>query len=237
MPTFILDPSYTIRDSCQARTILHYIHVSHHTIHTQTNINHPRVNEHPNSALPCSIPRSGWGVSLRRDVLAQARRARSGETCSLRRASPSPRRGLERGAGAHAGSCLGETPLAWARYSLAQNVELVAWATFRTEALGELPVSSRLGETDSLGRDLQVSPLAHLEQPCFSNQPNIQSVLTHQIERLNHTSSNQRKHRPKRLETKNSNFPYLEKLSEDPYYVITSTAAPRMHYRAAVRVE
>jgi len=103
--------------------------------------------------------------------------------------------------------------------------------------LGELPVSSRLGETDSLGRDLQVSPLVHLEQPCFSNQPNIQSVLMHQIERLNHTSSNQCKHRPKRLETKNSNFPYLEKLSEDPYYVTTSTTAPRMHYRAALRVE
>ncbi|QCE15022.1 hypothetical protein DEO72_LG11g2030 [Vigna unguiculata] len=28
---------------------------------------------------------------------------------------PSPRRGLEKGAGAHAGSRLGETPLAWAR--------------------------------------------------------------------------------------------------------------------------
>jgi len=51
------------------------------------------------------------------------------------------------------GSRLGETPLAWARCSLAQHVKLVAWATFRAEALGELPVSSRLGETDSLGRD------------------------------------------------------------------------------------
>ena len=56
----------------------------------------------------------------------------------------------------------------------------------------------------------------------------------HQIERLNHTSSNQRKHRPKRLETKNSNFPYLEKLSEDLYYVTSSTAAQRMHYRDEV---
>jgi len=60
------------RNSCQARTTLHYIHVSHHTIHAQTNINHSRMNEHPNSALPRPIPRSGWGISLRRDVLAQA---------------------------------------------------------------------------------------------------------------------------------------------------------------------
>ncbi|QCE13787.1 hypothetical protein DEO72_LG11g785 [Vigna unguiculata] len=46
---------------------------------------------------------------------------RSGETCSLRRAPLSPRRGLEKGAEALAGSCLGDTPLAWARCSLAQN--------------------------------------------------------------------------------------------------------------------
>jgi len=51
------------------------------------------------------------------------------------------------------GSRLGETPLAWARCSLAQNFKQVAWATFRAIALGELPVSYRLGETDSLGRD------------------------------------------------------------------------------------
>jgi len=31
-----------------------------------------------------------------------------------------------------------------------------------------------------------------------------------------------------------SNFPYLEKLSKDLYYVTTSTAAPRMHYRDGV---
>jgi len=51
------------------------------------------------------------------------------------------------------GSHLGETPLAWARCSLAQKFEQVAWATFRAIALGELPVSSRLGEIDSLRRD------------------------------------------------------------------------------------
>jgi len=40
----------------------------------------------------------------------------------LAQASPSsPRRGLKKGAGAHVGSRLGETPLAWARYSLAQK--------------------------------------------------------------------------------------------------------------------
>jgi len=51
------------------------------------------------------------------------------------------------------GSRLGETPLAWARCSLTQNFEQVAQATFRAITLGELPVSSRLGEIDSLGRD------------------------------------------------------------------------------------
>jgi len=52
--------------------------------------------------------------SLRLKGLAQARRTRSGEP-------PSPRRGLEKHQENHAGSRLGETPLTWARYSLAQK--------------------------------------------------------------------------------------------------------------------
>ncbi|QCE09350.1 hypothetical protein DEO72_LG10g569 [Vigna unguiculata] len=87
--------------------------------------------------------------------------------CSLRRAPFRLGEGSKGEAGSNAGSRLDETPIAWARCSLAQNVERVAWATFRAGALGELPVSFRLGETDSLGRDLQVSALVHLEQPCF----------------------------------------------------------------------
>ncbi|QCD99880.1 hypothetical protein DEO72_LG7g1167 [Vigna unguiculata] len=166
--------------------------------------------------------------------LAQVEGPHSGETCSLRRAPLRLGEGSKRRAGAHAGSRLGEAPLAWARCSLAQNVEL---GDLSHRNPRRAPCLSRLGETDPLGRDLQVSPLVHLKQPCFPSQPNIQSVFTHRIERLNHTSSNQLKHRPKRLETKNSNFPYLEKLSEDLYFVTTSTAAPRMHFRAVVRVE
>ena len=180
MPTFILDPSYTIRDSCQARIILHYIHVSHHTIHTQTNINHLRLNEHPNSALPRPIPRSGWrrglkrgnreqcGISLRQDpsrlgeMLARSKR-RAGRLGDL------SRRSLRR-----------------APCFILPRRDWLAWARFTGLVTG------------SSGTAM------------FSNQPNIQNVLTHQIERLNHTSSNQRKHWPKRLETKDSNFPYLE---------------------------
>jgi len=75
----IPNPSSTIHESCQAYIIFHYIHVSHHNIHFQTNTNHSRTNQHPNSTLPRPAPRSGWKVSLRRDELAQARRARSGE--------------------------------------------------------------------------------------------------------------------------------------------------------------
>ncbi|QCD97239.1 hypothetical protein DEO72_LG6g1949 [Vigna unguiculata] len=107
--------------------------------------------------------------SLKLRGFAQARRARSGEP-PLRLGE-----GSMKHPGNIMGSRLGGTPLAWARCSLAQEAELVAWVTFRAKVLSELPVSSRLGETDSLG--------------------------------------------------------------EDPYYVTTSTTAPRMHYRAAVRVE
>ncbi|QCD87439.1 hypothetical protein DEO72_LG3g1975 [Vigna unguiculata] len=63
--------------------------------------------------------------SLRLRGLAQARRARSGEP---------PFRlgeGSKEEAGSNAGSRLGESLLAWARCSLAQNKERVAWATTR----------------------------------------------------------------------------------------------------------
>ena len=79
-------------------------------------------------------------ISLRLRGLAQARHARSGE--------PPPRLGesaKNKGMG-NTGSRLGELP---AR----SKVERAAWATFRAKNLGELPVSSRLGEMDSLGRD------------------------------------------------------------------------------------
>ncbi|QCE07578.1 hypothetical protein DEO72_LG9g2598 [Vigna unguiculata] len=78
-------------------------------------------------ALSRLAPRSDWRVSLRRDVLTQASPLRLGE-------------GSKKAAGAHAGSRLGETPLAWARCSLAQKAEPVAWATFRAKVLGELHV-------------------------------------------------------------------------------------------------
>ncbi|QCD83096.1 hypothetical protein DEO72_LG2g3439 [Vigna unguiculata] len=97
--------------------------------------------------------------------LAQARRARSGE----------PPLRLGEGSMVHSGNITGsrlsEIPLAWARRSLAQEFKQVAWATFRATALGELPVSSRLGEIDSLGRDLQVSPLFSTVTATYINQP------------------------------------------------------------------
>ncbi|QCE10618.1 hypothetical protein DEO72_LG10g1849 [Vigna unguiculata] len=67
--------------------------------------------------------------------LAQAEGSRSGEP-------PSPRRKLEKETGTNAGSRLGETPLAWASGSLAQNNELVAWATFSKKGFGR--ASTRL---------------------------------------------------------------------------------------------
>jgi len=67
--------------------------------------------------------------SLRLKGLAQARQSRSSEP-------PSPRRGLKKETGTNAGSCLGETPLAWASGSLTQNNEMVAWATFREKGFG-----------------------------------------------------------------------------------------------------
>ncbi|QCE05613.1 hypothetical protein DEO72_LG9g617 [Vigna unguiculata] len=87
--------------------------------------------------------------------LAQARRARSGE--------PPPRLGegaKNKGMG-NTGSRLSEIPLAWASCLLAQKLSEPPGRRFAQKNLGELPVSSRLGEIDSLGRDLQ--PRQHLK--------------------------------------------------------------------------
>jgi len=63
-----------IHKSCQAYITSHYIHISHYPIHFQTNTNHPGTTKHPNSTLPRPAPHSGL------KGLAQARRARSGES-------------------------------------------------------------------------------------------------------------------------------------------------------------
>jgi len=65
--------------------------------------------------------------------LAQAEGSRSGETCSLRRASPSPRREHKNKCVGNVGSRLSEIPLAWASCLLAQKPQQVAWATIRGE--------------------------------------------------------------------------------------------------------
>jgi len=54
--------------------------------------------------------------------LAQAETSRSGKTCSLRRASPSPRREHKSKSMRNAGSRLSEIPLAWASCLLAQKL-------------------------------------------------------------------------------------------------------------------
>ena len=77
-------------------------------------------------AIPhCTVSPS---TSLRLKGLAQASPHRLGE-------------GSKRGAEAFAGSRLGETPLAWARCSLAQKTQWVAWATLRGKISRRAPVN------------------------------------------------------------------------------------------------
>jgi len=97
MPILIPNLSFIIHESCYVYIILHYIHVPHHNIHTQTKTNHPRINKHPNTALSRPAPRSGWRVSLRRDSLAQA-------------SPPLPRRRLKTGTGKQRGILLRRDP-------------------------------------------------------------------------------------------------------------------------------
>jgi len=108
--------------------MLQYIHISHHNIHTQPISIIQEPTSIQNSTLSRPAPRSGWRVSLKRDELAQVSPLRLGE-------------GSRNGVETHAGSRLGETPLAWARCSLAQKSLWVAWATLRGKTSRRAPVN------------------------------------------------------------------------------------------------
>ena len=85
--------------------------------------------------------------SLRLKGLAQARQARSGEP------PPSPKRERQKQGPGQRGISLKRDPSRLGELPARSKIERAARATFRTKNLGELPVSSRLGEMDSLGRD------------------------------------------------------------------------------------
>ncbi|QCE15434.1 hypothetical protein DEO72_LG11g2445 [Vigna unguiculata] len=104
MPTLVVDTSTHLR-AAHPRAMCY-------KCYNESNFPHHKIiqNKHTSQAKRCLAQH-----------LAQAEGFRSSETCSLRRAPPSPRRGLEKGTEALVGSRLGETPLAWARCSLAQN--------------------------------------------------------------------------------------------------------------------
>jgi len=92
------------------------IYISIITQSYSTKIDSSGTIKHPNHSTVSP------STSLRLRGLAQARHARSGETCSLRRASPSPRRGHKSRSMSNAGSRLSEIPLAWASCLLAQKL-------------------------------------------------------------------------------------------------------------------
>jgi len=65
--------------------------------------------------------------------LAQAEGSRSGETGSLRRAPPSPRRGLEKPGHEHRGISLKRDPSRLGELPARSKAQWVAWATLRAE--------------------------------------------------------------------------------------------------------
>jgi len=120
-----------------------------------TKTDHSGTNRHPNTARSRPTPRSGWGISLKRDSLAQA-------------IPPSPRRGLKKEQESNAGSRLGETPLAWASCVLAQNTLWSPGRPLEQKALGE-PLHN------SPGRVYQCSPLF---APAQHTQQRFQTIQT-----------------------------------------------------------
>jgi len=129
MPILIPNPTSTIHESCQTYLMLQciYIHISHHNVHTQTNINHSRTKKHPNNTWSRLAPRSGWRVLLRRGL----------ERASRNQCGISLRRDLSRPGEMFARSKF------WAG-RLGDPSRKLVWAN---------PCLSHLGETGSLGRD------------------------------------------------------------------------------------
>jgi len=110
MPSLIPIHSSTIHESCQIYMSYSIIYMSIITQSYSANMVHSgNIKQLRHSTVSPSI-------SLR------LRGSRSGETCSLRRASPSPRREHKSRSMSNAGSRLSEIPLAWASCLLAQKL-------------------------------------------------------------------------------------------------------------------
>jgi len=122
-----INPSFKFHESCRTYLMLHYIHITHHTIILNQNrsFRNKQASNH-NTVLA--------------QYLAQAEGSRSGEASSLRRTPFRLGEGSKEHPRINVGSRLGETPLAWARCLLAQKFERVAWATLRTNWFGRIPV-------------------------------------------------------------------------------------------------
>jgi len=132
--------SSKIHESCQKYTPRSIIYMFIITQSYSTNMDHSGNIKHPiHSTVSPSI-------SLRLRGLAQARHAHSGE--------PPPRLGESTKARhEQRGISLKRDPSRLGELPARSKDERAAWATFCAWALGEPPVSSRLGETDSPGRD------------------------------------------------------------------------------------
>jgi len=120
--------------------LLRHIQVNHHKSYS-TNTDHSGNIKHPKHSTVSP------SISLRLRGLAQARRARSGE--------PPPRLGesTKKTRAWQHGISLKRDPSRLGELPARSKIERAARATFRAKNFDELPVSSRLGEMDSLGRD------------------------------------------------------------------------------------
>jgi len=158
MISLIPTRSSTIHESCQKYILYSIIYVS---IITQS---YPIKTDPSGIIKRLNHSTTSPSISLRLRGLAQARRARSGE--------PPPRLGesTKKTRAWQHGISLKRDPSRLGELPARSKIERAARATFRAKNLGELPVSSRLGEIDSLGRDLQVSSLFFTVTAMFSDQ-------------------------------------------------------------------
>ena len=109
--------------------------------------------------------------------LAQAEGFRSGETCSLRRAPPSPRQGFDGAPREHHGISLRRDPSRLGEVFTRSKVQMGRLGDLSRNGVWASRRQTRLGESDSLGRDYQFSPWFLLQQMYIPIQTTIQGIL------------------------------------------------------------
>ena len=180
MPLLIPNPSFIIHESCYVYIILHYIHVRHHSIHTQLNRSSKNKQTSKHSIVSPS-------TSLRLRGLPQARQSRSSE-------SPSAQARAQTGTGKQRGISLRRDPSPLGKLFARSKTHSGRLGDHSCRKLWATLCTFRLGEASSPGQVYQCLPLFAPAQRIHSpNRDSSQTLIAmHKLKEFaNHNNTGQ----------------------------------------------